>query len=82
MKYFSIYDEKAEAYGQLFPAFTHGAAERALKESMGNSDSPHAKFPEDFALYFLLEMDENTGKILSISEPPQLVVRANQLISS
>lgn len=81
MKYFSIYDIKAQVYGQLFPAFTLGAAERALKESMGDPNTPHAKFPEDFDLYFMCEFDEETGRIHSVNEPPQLVVRASQLVS-
>lgn len=77
--YFAIYDEKAQIFGQVFPAPTPGAAERSLKESMSNPDSPHGKYPEDFALYRVFDFDDNQGIVVETYEPPQLVVRASAI---
>lgn len=81
MRYFSIYDKKARLFGQLFPSHTPGSAERALRESMGNSDSPHAKFPDDYALYEVLTLDDETGQLVETHHPPLLIVEASSLIS-
>lgn len=81
MRYFAIFDEKAQLFGQLFPAPTHGAAERSLRESMTNPESPHGRYPEDFSLYHVLDFDEHEGKIIESFEPPRLVVRASALIT-
>lgn len=80
MSYFSIYDDKAQSFGQMFPSQTLGTAERAFSESIKNPESPHAKHPADFSLYHILDLDDETGHVLESYEPPNLVVRATQLI--
>lgn len=79
--YFAIFDDKSQSFGPLFPAPTPGAAERSLRESMANPDSPHGRYPEDFALYRILDLDEFQGTVLETYEPPQLVVRASNLVT-
>lgn len=79
---YTIYDEKAQTFGTPWPSHTHGSAERALRESMGQPDSPHGKFPEDFSLYCVGSFDELTGAILVNDGPPALIVRATQLITA
>lgn len=81
ISYFAIFDEKAESFGPLFPATTLGAAERSFRESISNPDSPHGKYPEDFALYRILDLDDSQGIVVETYEPPQLVVRASSLVS-
>lgn len=81
INYFSIYDKKAELFGQAFPSHTPGSAERSLKESMANPDSPHGKFPDDFALYQLFVLDDSSGIITQKFEPPRLIVEASSLSS-
>lgn len=63
IKLFSIYDNVALDFGQVFPSPTFGSAERALKESVNNPDSPHAKNPSDFSLYHVGTFDSDTGLI-------------------
>lgn len=79
--YFAIFDDKTQSFGPMFPAVTPGAAERSFRESMANPDSPHGKYPEDFALYRILDLDDAQGVVDKTYEPPQLVVRATQLVS-
>lgn len=81
IKYFAIFDSKAQMFGGVFPSHTLGSAERSLKESVSNPDSTHAKYPDDFSLYLLFELDDETGIISKTYEPPQLVVQASALVS-
>lgn len=80
IQYFAIYDKKANSFGQLFPSHTFGTAERSFKESMMNPDSPHGKYPDDFALYHILDYEDDTGIVIDSYEPPVLVVQAVQLL--
>lgn len=80
ISYFSVYDKKAMMFGQLFPSNTLGTAERSFQESVRNPESPHAKHPDDFALYHLLDIDDETGHVIESFEPPNLVVQASQLV--
>lgn len=78
--YFAIYDKKSNTFGQLFPSATLGTAERSFNELLKNPDSVQSKYPDDFALYHVLDFDEDVGQVIETFEPPQLVVQASQLI--
>lgn len=88
MRYFAVYDKKANVFGQLFPSATYGTAERSFKDSITSSDSPHGKYPEDFALYFVADFDEASGGFdfplndsgQPVFEPPRLICEATTLI--
>lgn len=80
LKYFSVFDKKANLFGPVFSSHTLGSAERSLKESMSNPDSPHGKYPDDFSLYHLFDFDDETGLIVDTHEPPLLVVHASALV--
>lgn len=80
--YFSVFDMKANLFGSVFASPTPGAAERALRESINNPDSPHAKFPEDYSLYQVFDFDDNQGIIVETYEPPRLICHASALITS
>lgn len=78
--YFAIYDKKANSFGQLFPSNTHGTAERSFKDALDNPESPYGKYPDDFALYHIMDIDDESGYIIESFEPPRLVVQATQLL--
>lgn len=82
-KYFSIYDKKANLYGQLFPAPTIGSAERMLSEQVNRiaPDNIINRHPSDFALYYHFEIDDNTGNIVDVPSIPQLVCEASAFVS-
>lgn len=79
ISYFSIYDKKAQLYGALFSSPTPGSAERSLRDSVNTPDSLHGKHPGDFALYRILDLDDETGQIVEQYFPPQLVVECTSL---
>lgn len=81
VKHFAIYDKKTLHYSQVFPSQTHGSAERSFKDSVNNPESPHHKYPEDFALYYLFDLDDESGQIVEAHSPPQLVTEASALVS-
>lgn len=61
----------------MFPAQTHGSAERSFQDSVNNPESQHHKYPEDFCLYHITEFDDETAEF-KLSAPLQLV-EATQL---
>lgn len=82
VQYYSVYDKKAQVYGQLFPAPTVGSAERLFAETVNNnSESLVSKYPDDFALYQHFTFDDSSGIIDERFEPPRLVVEAVALRS-
>lgn len=82
MKYFAIRDKKAEIFGQVFPSTTFGTAERSFSESINSADSPHGKFPEDFALFYMFDLNEETGVIdYSVDNDGNIIPITPQLIS-
>ena len=78
--YFAVYDSKTASFGQLFPAATRGSAERSFQESLKDPSSIAGKYPDDFALYAVLEFDDESGTVVTKFEPPQLVVQASSLV--
>lgn len=81
VKYFAVYDKKSNSYGQMFPSLSMGTAERSFHDSIKNPDSQHGKYPDDFALYYVLDFDDELGTVIKTNEPPQLVIEASALIS-
>lgn len=75
IQYFAIYDKKSLSYGQAFPSMTFGSAERSFKDSVNQSDTPHSKYPEDFTLYYLFTLDDETGRVEQ-DDPPRVIVEA------
>lgn len=79
IRHFSIYDKKAQTFGQVFPSHSFGTAERELKSAISNTETQIAKYPDDFALYYHFEFDGETGDISDLQVPPQLIVEASAL---
>lgn len=63
IKLFAIYDKKALHYGNLFPAPTLGAGERAFSDAIANTESQYNAHPDDYALYHLADYDDSSGSI-------------------
>lgn len=79
--YFSVWDKKAQVFGQLYPAPTPGAAERMFAQSLKDPNSMAGQYPADFALFQMCEFDDTDGEVVQSSFPPQLIVEAVSLVS-
>ena len=80
--YYSVWDKKAQQFGQLFPSITPGSAERSFRDSVNNPDSMHNKYPSDFSLFSHFVFDDETGLVVDRHEPPRLVVEGSALVPS
>lgn len=78
---YSIRDNSAEVYGELWFEHTHGSAERQLRQLSNDPKSKVCAFPEDYSLYFIGEFDNKTGKFSGPAEPTH-IVKAVQLKST
>lgn len=74
LKIFSIRDVKGNYFGAPFYKQMIGEGERDFK-TMVNDPSTHNlhKYPEDFSLYLLGELDNETGKISALDTPQHLM---------
>lgn len=71
-KIFSVYDDKAHAYANPFYFSTKGEAIRAFSSVCNEATSQLNKYPSDFKLYMLGELDDQSGVITSLSIPEYL----------
>nr|QJB20854.1 MAG: nonstructural protein [Microvirus sp.] len=76
-KLYSVRDSKAEYFEGIFPAKTHGEAERGFTTAVNDPKSTISKFPEDYDLYYLGEFDDHTGKISAKPSPEHIVKGIN-----
>jgi len=81
LKLFAIRDLKAATYGQIISLPTRAVATRTFSEWTRNPDSFFAKYPHDFELFELGELDQVTGRI-TLLDTPDYVVRASDLLAS
>lgn len=72
-KIYSIRDQKAEYFTQPFYSKTHGEAERQFTTWCNDPQTAMHKFPEDFDLYHIGTLDDQTGKIDSLDTPHHIV---------
>lgn len=74
---YSIFDDKANCFS--FPHFnnTNAQAIRAFGDLVANPKTPVASHPEDYSLYQLGEMDDETGRLTSLPAPA-LLARATE----
>jgi len=61
---YSIYDRKAAYYLPVFQQRAHADAERQFTEIVTSSDTPIAKYPGDYDLVCLGEIDLESGQIV------------------
>lgn len=65
---YTIHDQKAEAFLPTFQAPTDGIAERSFKELVNQVGHQFNKYPEDFTLIRIGDMDDATGVLVG-TEP-------------
>lgn len=79
LKIYSIRDSKAEIFNTPFYQKTHGEAERNFRSLVNDEKSQVNKYPEDYALWYLGEYDDNTGSFTTLDQP-QHILNAVQVI--
>lgn len=80
-KHFAIYDIQSEHYASVFAAPTLGAAERMFRDSVNKPDSPHAAHPNDYRLYYMYDLDDETGLVKQEQTQPFLVCEGLSLVN-
>lgn len=80
MKVFSVFDKAVGAYTRPFCTPSAGAAMRAFEDDVANAESPVAKHPEDYSLFWLGSFDDNSG-LLTPEEPPVCLINAHEVVA-
>lgn len=81
LKIFTVYDTKAQFFGQPFFDQQEASAIRSWSDSVNDGSNPANQWhnhPEDFQLFLVGEFDNETGKVDSIL--PQALVMGSSLI--
>lgn len=73
MRYYTVYDSKAEKYLPPFQAATPAAATRALSAAIRDSSHDFHKFAEDYSLFEIALWDEDSGLITAYDAPKHIV---------
>jgi len=75
---YSIYDAKAQAYGQPFFSPRNGTAIRAFTDEVNRADerNPFYKHPDDYSLFHMGDWDD-AGEIVPNSTPVLLSTANN-----
>lgn len=73
LKLYSIRDSKTEAFNAPFKALTHPEAIRMFQQIMENPETLIAKFPADYALFYVGTFDEQSGRLMSVEQALHLV---------
>ncbi len=75
---FSIYDNVAQIFEPPFTEKNKGTAIRRIQDLIqNNSNSPYAKFPDNFALHHIGMFDSSAGGILEFD--PEHVINFSEL---
>lgn len=72
MRIYSIYDRASGLYDSLLLLPADASATRIFLEACGDSRSPISKYPTDYELWYLGELDTTTGVI---SPSQSMVIR-------
>lgn len=78
LKIYAIHDDKMQAFSRPLFFQNHGTAIRSFSDAIQDPKSDYARHPSDYRLYCLGEYDDNTGIIVSLSQP-EYVVHAIEL---
>lgn len=80
MKLYSVYDEVAQAFNAPFPEANHQSAKRSFQTVCLDSASTLNKYPADYYLYFIGELDERSGEIKA--SLPERLCRGTDFITN
>lgn len=71
LRLYSIFDEKAKAFGSPFYMQTDGMALRLFSDQVSDHSRPSmlADHPEDFRLYRIGEFEDESGEVVSENQP-------------
>jgi len=66
MKIYSVHDKRANEYGALMAMPTDAHAVRSFTQEVNRTDTGNMlnQFPEDFALHYMGEFNQENGQIL------------------
>lgn len=81
IRVYSMFDRKARAFGALMAFVNDEVARRACLGILRGDDGEITRFPGDFDLHVLGEMDTDTG-IISSAVAPQLVFNCGDLVKA
>jgi len=70
MLLYSVFDKRSGAYGTLFPAHNDADASRSVIVGIRANQAMFARFPEDYALYYVGEFSEKTAELSQTSPRP------------
>lgn len=74
LQLYAIRDAKAEYFRHPHFMKTQGEALRNFMDGIGDAQTELAKHPEDFALFHLATLDENTGIVTPLIQPVQVAL--------
>lgn len=81
LKIYAVYDKKAMVYAPPFFVNTAIEAVRAFGELVSDGRSTVAKYPSDFALYWLGDFDDCSGSFIPVPNGvPNLVHEAMEFV--
>ena len=63
-RYYAIYDKVAKSYSGLFEQQNDAVASRLFESQQKNKDSFISMKPEDFGMYYICTVEDETGEIV------------------
>jgi hypothetical protein len=72
VKIYSLYDEKAEAFGTPFCALNEGVSKRMFDRLLRDADSMVSQYPDDYVLYEIGAFDDQKGYIDGYDKPKRI----------
>jgi len=75
----NLYDKKAKSWGFIQTHPNLVSAERMLKEMMVSEQSQVSKYPEDFSLYAVADIDIQGSGLPEPYDKPMLIIHAEEL---
>lgn len=81
LKVCAVKDSAADAFGRPFFVPTIGLAMRSFIDEVNNRESPFNAHPDDYTLYEIGDFDDNSGALVSL-ETPRQVMRGKEALTS
>lgn len=79
LKVFAVFDVKASCFGKPFVLATNGLAMRGFVDVCRDKKCPFVAYPSEYSLWELGTYDPNTGVLVSLAKPMQ-IMSASQAI--
>lgn len=82
VKYYAVYDKKAEAFMQPFACRTDGEAMRTFMDAVQDEKSPFHKYPGDFDLYVVADWNDSIGSFVPTNGGAKSIITGIQVSQS